>query len=98
MVCIFHDNKVGSPELKYIHPDGREAVFSTDQTGTYQPYTDPRYMATYNYINPAPKGDSWYDVGGWLNWGVKGVGHGAVDVVPYWFGGNVRGDDEEEED
>ena len=96
--AIFHDNKVGSPEEKYIHPGGREAVFSSDQTGTYQPYTDPRYMGTYNYINPAPKGDSLTDVDGWLNWGVKGAGHVAVDVVPYWFGGNVRGEEEEEEE
>ncbi|PWQ93240.1 hypothetical protein [Leucothrix pacifica] len=39
---VFHDNGHGSPELKYIHRDGREAVFTMDFTGQYEPYLDPK--------------------------------------------------------
>lgn len=87
---IYHDNGVGQPELKYIHPSGREAVFNGD---TLQPITDPRYAGTYNYVNPAPAPENWYNVGGWLNFAGRGVGHLVTDVVPYWMGGNVRGND-----
>ena len=62
-------------------------------------------MGTYNYIPPAPQGDSWTDVDGWYNWAASGAGHIIVDVLPYSIGGNVRGpdddaaeEDEEEED
>ena len=87
---IYHDNGVGQPELKYIHPSGREVVFNGD---TLQPITDPRYAGTYNYVNPAPAPENWYNVGGWLSFAGRGVGHLVTDVVPYWMGGNVRGND-----
>jgi hypothetical protein len=87
---IYHDNGVGQPELKYIHPSGREAVFDGD---TLQPITDPRYAGTYNYVNPAQAPENWYNVGGWLSFSVLGAGHLVTDVVPYWLGGNVRGND-----
>ncbi|MCX2783662.1 PQQ-binding-like beta-propeller repeat protein [Microbulbifer thermotolerans] len=86
---IFHDNGVGKPELKFIHPDGREAVFDGD---TLSLVTDPKYVGTYNYVNPAPVPDKWYDVGGWGAYAGKGLGHLVLDVVPYWMGGNVRGE------
>ena len=41
----FHDNRIGNPEKKFTHNDGREAVFDGD---TLLPMTDPRYIATYN--------------------------------------------------
>ena len=88
---IYHDNNVGSPEVKYIHPDGREAVFSADMTGYYEPYIDPRYIATFNYVNPPPFPE-WYDVGGYLDVYFYGQGHLMFDVLPYMIGGNVRGD------
>lgn len=84
---IYHDNNVGSPEVKYIHPDGREAVFSADMTGYYEPYVDPRYMATFT--SPFPE---WYNVGGYLDAYVSGQDHMMFDVLPYMVGGNVRGD------
>lgn len=86
---IFHDNGVGKPELKFIHPDGREAVFNGD---TLSLVTDPKYVGTYNYVNPAPVPDRWYDVGGWGAYAGKGLGHLVLDVVPYAAGGNVRGE------
>jgi len=87
---IYHDNGVGQPELKYIHPSGREVVFNGD---SLQPITDPRYAGTYNYVNPAPAPENWYNVGGWLSFAGRGAGHLVTDVVPYWLGGNVRGND-----
>ncbi|WP_444946838.1 RHS repeat-associated core domain-containing protein [Microbulbifer sp. VTAC004] len=86
---IFHDNSVGKPELKFIHPDGREAVFNGD---TLNLVTDPKYVGTYNYVNPAPVPDKWYDVGGWSVYAGKGLGHLVLDVAPYAAGGNVRGE------
>ncbi|WP_240549183.1 RHS repeat-associated core domain-containing protein [Billgrantia antri] len=85
---IFHDNGIGLPEQKFIHPDGREVVFDGD---TLEIITDPRYVGTYNYVNPAPIPNEWYDVKGWGAWAGKGLGHGVLDVLPYALGGNVRG-------
>lgn len=86
---IFHDNGVGKPELKFIHSDGREAVFNGD---TQSLMTDAKYGGTYNYVNPAPVPDKWWDLGGWGAYAGKGVGHLVLDVVPYVAGGNVRGE------
>ena len=44
---IYHDNNVGKPELKFNHPDGRELIFSADETGEYQIYTHPMYEGTF---------------------------------------------------
>ena len=85
---VFHDDGVGNAELKYIHPDGREADFNGD---TLELLTHPEYIGTYNYVNPAPKPQNWYNVGGWGVWAGKGLAHGLVDVAPYLVGGNVRG-------
>ena len=87
-MSVFHDNKVGDPEKKYVHPDGSEAVIDGD-TGEH--VTDPKYMGTYNYVNPMAWGDvnGITDVPAFLG---KNVGHFFADVVPYFFGGNVRGD------
>ena len=54
--------------------------------------TDAKYGGTYNYVNPAPVPDKWYDLGGWGAYAGKGVGHLVLDVVPYAAGGNVRGE------
>jgi len=85
---IFHDNGVGKPELKFIHTNGSEAVFDGDSLTIV---TDPKYIGTYNYVNPRP----FSSVNGFvdfLDYAASAVGHGAVDVLPYLIGGNVRGD------
>ena len=82
----FHDNKKGNPEVKYVHPDGREVVYDGD---TCEPVTNPKLKGTYNYVNPAPW--SWNP----LKWNMiitRGVLHGVIDVAPYKIGGNVRGE------
>ncbi|GEA11695.1 hypothetical protein [Alteromonas sp. KUL49] len=50
---------------------------------------DPRYMGTYNNINPATK-PHMLDFLGWYVYAAKGIGHIAVDVVPNLIGSNVR--------
>ncbi|WP_394203376.1 RHS repeat domain-containing protein [Marinagarivorans algicola] len=87
---IFHDDGIGKAELKFIHPDGREAVFNGDSLNLV---TDSKYLGTYNYVNPAPKPENWYNLGGWGAYAGKGLGHVVLDVVPYAIGGNVRGPD-----
>ena len=88
---IFHDNGFGDPELKYIHSDGREAVFTRDFTGSYEPYFDPRYVATYNYVSVGQKPKPVYNLLGWASFVGRGVGHIVADVIPYkMLGGNVR--------
>ena len=90
-MSIYHDNGWGEPELKFIHPSGSEAVFTKDLTGEYEPYLDPEYIATYNYINPATKPKSVWNPISWLSFAGKGIGHVIVDVIPYkLLGGNVR--------
>ena len=87
---IFHDNGVGKPEKKFIHPDGREAVFDGDCLCAV---TDPKYKPTYNYVNPGKKPRGWYDVKGWNDYAHRAIGHGVTDVLPYIIGGNDRGKD-----
>lgn len=94
-MSLLHQNEKGSAELKFICKDGREAVFTKDfsKDGSYELYTDPRYVGTFNYCNPvpAPKGIS--DVKGLFNFiGKSIIGHGCLDVIPYYVTGkrNVR--------
>jgi len=82
-----HDNGEGKSEVKYTHPDGREAVYDGDNG---ELITDPSLKGTYNYVNPAKP--SWNPLS-WPKAAVKGAGHFTVDMVPYYIGGNVRGPD-----
>jgi RHS repeat-associated protein len=78
----YHDNGDSFPENKYVHPDGREAVYDGE---TGELITDNDLKGTYNYVNP---GD--YS-GGPLSWpgaAVSDVGHVVADVIPYLLGGN----------
>ena len=80
----YHIDDVGETELKYIHSDGREAVFNGD---TLEPMTDPRYMATYNYyaLHKIPETDA--TVCDYIKYGYTWVMHGVTDVIPYWATG-----------
>lgn len=91
---IYHDNNLGKPERKYVKDDptsflglgGKEAVIDGD---TGKPMQAGPYQATYNYVNPAKGGLADHSVSGIA----RNLGHFALDVVPYWFGGTVRGDE-----
>ncbi|WP_042457239.1 hypothetical protein [Neobacillus dielmonensis] len=87
-MSIYHDDGKGKPELKYINPDGREAVFNGD---TLKPVTDARYKGTYNYINPSLKPEgfptSLQDLEEWGEFASTGLGHVVTDVVPYYLVG-----------
>ena len=87
---LYHIDDVGKDELKFVHPDGREAVFNGD---TLEPMLDSRYMATYNYVAlmPLPDNPGMMD---YIAYGVCWVGHGVTDVLPYWILGmcNTRED------
>lgn len=85
---LFHDNRDNYPEKKYIHRDGREVIFDGN---TGQVVRDPRLKGTFNYIQStgAPKDNA--DIVGWAKHIGKSFGHFAADMVPYGFGGNVRG-------
>ncbi|MCE9572511.1 MAG: hypothetical protein K8W52_05090 [Deltaproteobacteria bacterium] len=86
-MSVFHDDGHGAPERKYVNGDGRESVRDGD-TGTE--VTDPRYMATYNYVTPMAW-DNAHGVSGVAEWAARGIGHIGADVLPYLLGGNVRG-------
>ena len=79
---LYHIDDKGKDELKYIHPDGREAVFNGD---TLEPMTDPRYMATYNYVALYELPNTNASVRDYIKYGLSYVGHFAIDVVPYWL-------------
>lgn len=91
---IYHDNNIGAKERKYVRDDpdsflglgGYEAVVDGD---TGLPMEAGPYQATYNYINPSKDGMGDMSLGGIG----RNLGHLALDVVPYWFGGTVRGDE-----
>lgn len=82
---IYHDNGIGTPELKYITNDGREAVFDGD---TLEPITDPRFIATYNYcpLYQITSNDS--KIFDYLKLAASGVGHFFADMLPYYCTGN----------
>lgn len=86
-MSVFHDNGIGKPELKFVHPDGREAVVDGD---THEPITDARYMPTFNYVNPMPM-DEIHGPVDLVKFAGKNLGHFVADVLPYAVGGNVRG-------
>ena len=88
-LSVLHDNGIGDSELKYIHPDGREVVYTRDfsSDGSYEIYTDPKYKGTYNYVVPGNKPDDILDVKGWIEFGGKGIGHVFADVIPYYLTG-----------
>ena len=76
---LYHIDDVGKDEIKYVHSDGREAVFHGD---TLEPMTDPRYMATYNYVVIIEKPEN-FSIGGYSSLLFSYAGHALWDVVPY---------------
>ncbi|MFE7060775.1 hypothetical protein ACFVAD_01320 [Sutcliffiella sp. NPDC057660] len=94
-MSVYHDNGVGKPELKFIHPDGREAVFDGD---TFEPVTDAKYKGTYNYINTSlPPGEFPKDLDGvmeWIEFSKNGLGHVVTDVIPYHLVGEKNEKDQ----
>ncbi|KAA0542739.1 hypothetical protein FZW96_21210 [Bacillus sp. BGMRC 2118] len=94
---ILQDNKDSYPEEKYIHPNGREAVFNgrtiDEKNNTAELVTDSRYVGTFNYINPSIKPEGGFPKNpeemlewmvAWSKFGATNIGHGVVDVAP-WF-------------
>lgn len=88
-MSIFHDNRLGKNEMKFVHPSGREAVFDGD---TLQPIMDPRFKATFNYVTPINIPENKFNLIGWIKFFAKGIGHLLIDVLPFYLTGkrNVR--------
>ncbi len=86
-----HNNKVGKIEMKYVHNiTGAELVFDGDDPD--KQLTKIGIKGTPNYVNPMRLQDI-KGVGSALRFAARFVGHSAVDVVPFIFGGDVRGPD-----
>jgi RHS repeat-associated protein len=83
----FHQGGENGHNTKYTNPDGREIVIN-DKTG--EVVTDSATRGTYNYVDPGKKPDEWHDIGGWVVYGVRAIGHFFADVLPYLFLGNDR--------
>ena len=81
----FHDDGDPHPEKKYIHEDGREAIYD-GKTGDL--VTSDKLKGTYNYVNP---GDYSGGLTSWPEAIASDIGHTIVDVIPALVGGNVRG-------
>lgn len=88
-MTVYHDNGVGYPEKKFVHRDGREAVYTKDfsKDGSYQLYTDPKYKGTYNYVVPSNPPQSITDLKGVVHFAISGSGHFITDVLPYHLTG-----------
>lgn len=78
----YHDNGIGNPEVKYVHPDGREAIYDGD---TGELIDEGDLKGTYNYINP---GDWSANPFSWRRAAESDFGHIVVDVIPYKIWGN----------
>ncbi|MGN0517631.1 MAG: hypothetical protein ACI4II_02775, partial [Acutalibacteraceae bacterium] len=81
---IYHDNGVGKPELKFIHPDGREAVFDGD---TLKPITEAEFIATYNYSPLYQVPESGATVVDYAKLAGSAIGHFFADMLPYYATG-----------
>ena len=86
--ALHQDPNVPGNEIKFVHDDGREAVYYSHGPLA----TDPAIAGTFNYINPRALPET-ADVGEWIAFGWYGLGHVIVDVLPWGFGDNVRGPD-----
>ncbi len=87
-MSIYHDNRSGKQERKFVNEDGREVVYD-GETGRL--YYDPRYLPTYNYYTPLAPSDVKNVKSAW-QFVRNGVGHVVADVIPYKILGNVRTD------
>lgn len=84
-----HQNEKGKPEVKFVHPDGREVIFDGD---TGEVITDPELRGTYNYVNTAPDEDApryWWEYLDKLR-SEGAAGHILLDYFPYSQLGNDR--------
>ena len=90
MARYHQDESVEGEEIKYVHCDGSEYI--TYQDGSEVTRDDIR--GSYNYVNPGVwEGDlENKGIPGALEWGARAIGHGITDVIPWYLGGNVRGD------
>ena len=90
----YHQNEDGVQDFKYVNDEpagmfgigGKEAVIDG---ATGLPMETGPYQATYNYCNPAAGGIKDMSPTGIL----RNAGHLALDMVPYYLGGTVRGDE-----
>ena len=87
-----HDNHIGEPERKFVHPDGREAVYDGD---TGKLVTTPKLRGTYNYVNAWNKNKPTRNLLDSAEYGARWVGHAVTDVIPWMIGGNDRNVDDE---
>ena len=93
---VFHqDPSVVGNEVKFVHEDGREAVYYVDGTLV----TKPEFAGTFNYVNARPEPEGLLDIQGIIEWAWFGAGHLIADVVPFVIArdagggnGNSRGD------
>lgn len=84
-----HDNGDPYPEWKVIHNSGAELVFDGQ---THELIQSDKLRGTYNYINAVPIQEV-NSMGDGVGFVVKGIGHLAVDYLPYVLRGNARGPD-----
>jgi hypothetical protein len=89
---MFHQDGDIFHEEKYTHPDGREVVIDGKSIadGNLQFETDSKTRGTFNYVDPGTAPDKWYDIGGLIEYGLRGIGHAVVDIVPYLILENDR--------
>ena len=84
---VFHDDRIGNKEKKFIHADGREAIYDGD---TGKLITDPRYAGTYNYTNARDSERKLETFNDYADYLIASMEHGVYDVVPYLLLGNTR--------
>ena len=90
---VFHqDTSVDGDELKFIHDDGREAVYYSGGGRRGELVTDPRFAGSFNYVNATPTPEELLDIQGWIEFAFFGFGHVIADVVPFLLFGASRGE------
>ena len=90
--AVFHqDPNTPGIERKFIHEDGREAVYYQNSGRLV---TDPRYRGTYNFVNPAGVISLSPNLEHGIQGAIADVDHFWFDIQPWRsmvYGGTVRG-------
>lgn len=79
---IFHDNKTDLPEIKFVNLDGREYIYTADETGAYHLETEKKYAGSYNYVAPVVDKRNSLLVK-FFKYPIKLCGHLIFDILPY---------------
>lgn len=85
----YHQNNIGEPEVKYVHPDGREVIYDGD---TRKVVIDPELKGTFNYANAPARKEKPENTEEWMRYLFQNgpLEHILYDIAPYEIEKSIR--------